>query len=77
MTDLEAHVIVTHMSLLLRRKLKDFARTGRITKALEAAHPWRGWTQADRQLITDMHRQTTHLLRRAEQRAIKLNKEPK
>lgn len=48
-----------------------------VTKALEAAHPWRGWTQSDRQLITDMHRQTTHLLRRAEQRAIKLNKEQK
>lgn len=48
MTDLEAHVIVTHMSLLLRRKLKDFARTGRITKAHQGEFLARGLIRVDK-----------------------------
>lgn len=47
MTDLEAHVIVTHMSLLLRRKLKDFARTGRITKSHQGEFLARGLIRVD------------------------------
>ncbi|MFW8622490.1 hypothetical protein ACOI1A_00795 [Corynebacterium glutamicum] len=47
MTDLEAHVIVTHMSLLLRRRLKDFARTGRITKAHQGEFLARGLIRVD------------------------------
>ena len=48
MTDLEAHVIVTHMSLLLRRRLKDFARTGRITKAHQGEFLARGLIRVDK-----------------------------
>lgn len=48
MTDLEAHVIVTHMSLLLRRKMKDFARTGRLTKAHEGEFLARGLIRVER-----------------------------
>lgn len=47
MQDLEAHVIVTHMSLILRRKMKDFARTGRLTKAHEGEFLARGLIRVD------------------------------
>lgn len=47
MTDLEAHVIVTHMSLLLRRKMKDFARTGRLTKSHQGEFLARGLIRVD------------------------------